>query len=371
MVMVMTQTSTATTDDASEPTLAEAAGAFGSRIFEWMVGGSAILLVDVAHRSGLFEVAAQGSGTSEDLARRAGLSERHTRELLNGLTTAAVFSYDAATGTYTLPPAHAAVLTGDSAANIAPETASIAFSARYVGPVVNTLRHGGGIPYSEYRPEFTDLMDASMRRLYDAKLVDGYVPLVPGLDQLLRRGARVADIGCGTAHADNLLATAYPDSSFFGFDLADDAISLARREAADLGIGNARFEVLDVLQLPTDPPFDVVFAFDAIHDQVDPAGVLRRIHEALAPGGLFVMIDIYFSSNVEDSIGNPMGPILYTASLFHCMQVSLAGGGAGLGTCWGWQTATGMLSEAGFADVTVVSSPAEDPYNAIYYGRRV
>ena len=236
--------------------------------------------------------------------------------------------------------------------------------------VADTVRHGGGIPYSAYRPQFTELMDAGMRRVYDALLVDGYVPAVPGLQDVLDRGARVADLGCGTGHVDNLLAAAFPRSTFVGFDLATDALDRARVEAADLGLTNVTFEERDVRQLPTDPPFDVVFAFDSIHDQADPAGVLTRAHAALAADGLFVMIDVHVSSQPEDNVSHPMGAWLYTASLFHCMQVSLAEGGAGLGTCWGWQTASRMLEEAGFRDVAVITAPAGDPMNAIFTGRR-
>jgi trans-aconitate methyltransferase len=121
----------------------------------------------------------------------------------------------------------------------------------------------------------------------------------------------VADVGCGTGHAVNLMARAYPDSEFVGYDLGTDAIASATREAAAMGLPNARFEVLDVTELTTDPPFDMVFAFDSVHDQVDPTGVLARVRAALAPGGRFVMVDIKASSALEDNIGNPYAPWLY------------------------------------------------------------
>jgi 2-polyprenyl-3-methyl-5-hydroxy-6-metoxy-1,4-benzoquinol methylase len=356
-ITIMTTTQESNAPQTNEPAETEA---FGGRLFEWMTGGSITLLIDVAHRCGLFDVAAGEPGTSKALAARAGLSERHVRELLGGLVAAEVFTYDAPKRTYTLPPAHAACLTGDGASNFAPTTAALAFSARYVDRVVDSIRHGGGIPYAQYRPDFTDLMDGSMRRVYDALLIDGYVPAVPGLHERLASGARVADIGCGTGHTTNLLASAYPASTVVGYDFAADAIDKARAEASERGLSNATFEVLDVTQLPTEPPFDVVFAFDAIHDQRDPAGVLRRACDALVPGGTFVMVDVHLSSNLEDNVGQPMAPYFFTASLFHCMQVSLAEGGTGLGTCWGWQTATS----------TVKSAPAGDPINAIYIGSR-
>ena len=131
-----------------------------------------------------------------------------------------------------------------------------------------------------------------------------------------------------------------------------------------MGLANARFEVLDVSKLPTEPKFDLITAFDAIHDQVDPTTVLQRASDALSPDGTFLMIDIKASSNVEENVGNPTAPFLYGVSVMHCMTVSLAHNGAGLGTVWGEQVARRMLAEAGFGHVEVADAP--DPLNSIY-----
>ena len=191
------------------------------------------------------------------------------------------------------------------------------------------------MPYAAFRPEFTDVMDALGRGTFDELLVDAYLPLVPGLAERLAAGARVADVGCGTGHAMVLLAAAYPASTFVGYDLADDAVARARSEAAAAGLANARFEVRDAAGLTVEEPFDVVFVFDAIHDQVDPAAVLARIHAALAPGGTFVMVEPRASSDLAGNLANPLAPMLYSTSTLHCLTVSLAGGGAGLGAAWG------------------------------------
>jgi SAM-dependent methyltransferase len=346
------------------------AQAFVGQLFGWVTGAGITMLIDVAAKTGLLEAAALGPGTSEELARRAELSERHVRELLNGLTTAAVFTYDPASKVYALPPSRAMCLTGDGPMNFSTTTAFLGVLAGFVDRVVGTLRNGGGIPYAEYRPTFTHLMDQGMRRVYDAHLIDGYVPAVDGLHERLAAGARVADFGCGTGHVDNLLGHTYPSSAFIGYDLADDALAAAKAEAAHMGLSNVSYERRDVAAIPTSPPFDVIFAFDAIHDQANPAAVLARAHAALQPDGLFVMIDMNMSSHVEDNVGNPLAPWLYTASLFHCMQVSLAEGGAGLGTCWGRQTAEHMLGEAGFTDIHIIPAPTGDPMNAIFTARR-
>jgi hypothetical protein len=122
--------------------------------------------------------------------------------------------------------------------------------------------------------------------------------------------------------------------------------------------------VLDVTRLPTDPPFDVITAFDAIHDQVAPDVVLRRIHDALRPDGVFVMVDFKFSSRLEHNLANPFAPLYYAISVMHCMTVSLAEGGAGLGTVWGEDLARTMLAHAGFVSVAVLDAPR--PQNCIY-----
>jgi SAM-dependent methyltransferase len=342
---------------------------FAGRLVEIYASGMLTYMVDLGHRAGLFQAAARGPATSHELARRAGLTERYVREWANALATGGVLTYDASTREYALPPEHAVCLTGAGSANLAPMSRMVTVLGPYVGGVLEAFRSGGGVPYEEYRPEFTDVMDGAGRLGYDEQLIDGYLPLTGDLPARLAEGIRVADIGCGTGHCVNLLAAAFPRSEVVGYDLAPDAIDAARREAAAMALPNASFDVLDVAALPTEPGFGAVFAFDAIHDQADPAGVLRRAYDALVPGGWFVMVDIKAHSSVEDNIGNPFAPLLYGFSTLHCMTVSLATGGAGLGSVWGEETARRMLGEAGFAEVQVHEAPG-DPLNAVYVCRR-
>jgi ubiquinone/menaquinone biosynthesis C-methylase UbiE len=152
-----------------------------------------------------------------------------------------------------------------------------------------------------------------------------------------------------------------------GYDIADDAIAAAREEAEQYGVANVSFEVMDVAALPSEPKFDVITAFDAIHDQRAPDAVLRGAHRALAPYGIFVMIEFKFSSRLEDNIKNPYAPMYYGFSLMHCMPVSLALDGQGLGTVWGEHLARQYLAEAGFGNVTVLDSPR--PQNSIFVAR--
>ncbi len=325
-------------------------------------------LIDIGHQTGLFDAGAKCPGTSQELADRAELNERYVREWLGAMTTTSIFSYDPATGRYSLPASHAALLCGDTARNLAPMSQMLNVFGRNLPRLVGCFREGGGIPYAEFQG-FTHAMEDTWRRIYDEHLIRGFLPAAPGLPERLTAGIRVADIGCGAGHAVNVMAREYPRSTFVGFDISAEAIERATVEARTMGLPNARFEVLDVTDLSSDSPFDLIVAFDAIHDQVAPARVLRRVSEALAPIGTFLMIDFKFSSSVEENIGNPFAPLYYGISVMHCLTVSLAAGGAGLGTVWGIQLARRMLADAGFTRVEVVDSPR--PQNCIFVCQKI
>jgi SAM-dependent methyltransferase len=350
---------TQTTDRAQE---------FAQKLLNIYTGGVLTKLIDIGRQTGLFEAAAKGPATSAELAARAGLQERYVREWLGAMATSGIFAYDAARRSFALPPEHALSLTGDRARNVSPMSGIIDHFGQHLPKLVKCFREGGGIPYSDYRPDFTCHMDNAWRRIYDEQLIGGFLGGVSGLPQRLAAGIRVLDIGCGSGHALNVMAREYPRSRFEGYDLAADAIADARAEAGRMELANVRFEVLDVAKLPAMPAHDLITAFDAIHDQLDPAAVLRRVHDALAEDGTFLMIDFKFASSVDGNLGNPFAPMYYGISLMHCMTVSLACGGAGLGAVWGIETAREMLAAAGFSRVDVLDSPR--PQNCIYVCRK-
>ena len=240
--------------------------------------------------------------------------------------------------------------------------------ATRLSKVAECFRHGGGVSYAEFQPDFTEAQDASWRRLYDGLLIKGFLPAAKGLIERLQSGIRGADVGCGTGHAVNLMARAYPRSTFVGYDIGAESIARAENEAREMGLQNAGFERLDVTTLPAEPKFDLITSFDAIHDQRDPATVLRRIAEALAPDGIYLMMEPRASSRLEDNVANPFAPYMYGVSVLHCMTVSLAEGGTGLGTAWGEQLVRRMLSDAGFNSVDTFEAPG--PQNTIFVGRR-
>jgi SAM-dependent methyltransferase len=346
----------------------DAVEAFAGRLAGAYTESMTTAMVALGHKVGLFEAAAGGPATSVELARRAGLVERYVREWLGAVTTAGILAYDPEEETYTLPPEHAAVLTGDGAGNLATNALLMTFLAGFVDPVSEVFRVGGGVAYEAYRPGFTSIMDDLNRRLYDEALISTYVPMVDGLAERLSAGATAADLGTGAGHPLNLLAQAYPASTFVGFDIATDALAAGEAEAAAYGLTNVRFEQRDIARIDEVGTFDVVFAFDAIHDQADPAAVLRNARRALKDDGVFLMVDIKASSNLEDNCANPLAPMLYAISTLHCMTVSLAYDGAGLGTCWGEQVACQMVRDAGFSSVEVREIP-QDPFNIVYVCR--
>jgi SAM-dependent methyltransferase len=341
---------------------------FARRLFGHYTSGMLALMVDVGHKTGLFEAAAKGPATSAELAERAELNERYVREWLGAIVTGGIMEYDPASGTYVLPAEHAVCLTGTSSRNLAANSQLLAMLAKRLPAVLECFKSGGGVPYSEFRPDFTDYMDASWRLLYDGLLLKGFLPVVEGLPERLTAGIRVADLGCGTGHAVNLMAKEYSASDFVGYDIAADAIERAREEARQMTLSNARFEVADVAHLPAKDQFELITSFDAIHDQRDPAAVLRNAAAALTRDGVYLAIEPRASSKLEENVQNPFAPWMYGVSVLHCMTVSLALGGAGLGTVWGEQMARRLLTEAGFGSVEAVDAPG--PQNTIFICRR-
>ena len=330
------------------------AEAFAGRMGEVMNGASLALMASIGHQTGLFDTMADlPPSTSQQIAEAAGLNERYVREWLGAMTTGGVVEYDGAGATYSLPPEHAASLTRAAGPdNIARWMQFIPFLALVEDGIIESFRNGGGVPYGAF-PKFTKLTAETSAQVFNATLIDVTLPLVPGLVDQLKAGIDVADVGCGSGHAINLMAQAFPNSRFIGYDFSDEGIAAGRAEAAALGLSNAEFEVKDAATLDGARQFDLITVFDAVHDQARPADMLTGIAAALKPGGTFLCVDVAASSDVAENIEHPLGPFLYAISTMHCMTVSLALDGEGLGTVWGEQKARQMLADAGFNDVQV------------------
>jgi len=222
------------------------------------------------------------------------------------------------------------------------------------------------VPYSAY-PRFHEVMAEESAQTVVAALTGSILPLVPGLTDRLEAGIDVLDLGCGSGRALTLMARTYPKSRFTGYDISEEGIARAREGAQ--GLGNVRFEVRDVAQLGEEDNYDLVTTFDVIHDQARPAAVLVGISKALRPDGVYLMQDIAGSSHVHNNMDHLVGPLMYTISTMHCMTVSLAQGGAGLGAMWGEEKAGEMLREAGFTNVEVEQLP-HDFTNSYYIARK-
>jgi 2-polyprenyl-3-methyl-5-hydroxy-6-metoxy-1,4-benzoquinol methylase len=347
-------------------TAPETAEDFAGRMIAAIDSASLALLLSIGHQTGLLDtMAGLPPSTSAQIAEAAGLNERYVREWLGGMTTGHVVDYDADAGSYSLPAHRAALLTRAAGPhNLALVAQFLPLLGNVEQKIVDCFRAGGGLPYSEY-PRFHKLMAEQSGASFDAALVDVVLPLADGLPERLRAGADVADFGCGSGHAINVMAQAFPASRFTGIDFSDEAIATGIAEADRLGLTNASFESHNLTQLDKAEAYDVITVFDAIHDQAHPARVLKNIYRALRPGGVLLMADIKASSLLEENVDVPMSVYLYTVSLMHCMTVSLALDGAGLGTAWGWQLATSMLGDAGFADVRVAEVET-DPINNYY-----
>ncbi|MBD3402690.1 methyltransferase domain-containing protein [candidate division GN15 bacterium] len=328
------------------------AEAFAYKMMSTLNAGATALMLSIGHRTGLFDTLAKlDPSTSQQIAEAAGLHERYVREWLNAMVAGQIVVYDKETGCYHLPTEHAAFLTREASPD------NIAVTAQYLpvlgsveDKIIECFRNGGGVPYSEY-PRFHEVMAEESAQTTVAGLFDNILPLVDGLTDRLREGIDVVDIGCGRGWAVNEMAQKFPHSRFRGYDLSDEAIAFAREQARTLGLDNAVFEVRDLTRWDEVDAYDLVTGFDVIHDQGRPDLVLRAIRKALRDDGVFLMQDIAGSSEVQNNIDHPFGPFIYTISCLHCMTVSLAQGGLGLGAAWGEELAEQMLRESGFEQI--------------------
>ena len=333
----------------------EKAETFSGELLKALNYGALCLMVSIGHRTGIFDVMrGLPPSTSEEIAKAAGLNERYVREWLGALATAGVVDVDPSSTQYVLPPEHAAFLTRVAAAdNISVFAQYIAILGAVEDEIVECFTKGGGVPYEKFR-RFHAVMAEDSGQSVLSSLDSHILPLVPGLTDRLGQGIRVLDVGCGSGRILNRLAALFPASRFVGLDLSSEAIGTARREAEQKGLRNIEFLARDLSNFDeTAEPsaYDVITTFDAIHDQAKPLNVLRGIHRALKADGVYLMQDIRGSSHVHNNLGHPIGTFLYAISTMHCMTVSLAQGGEGLGAMWGEEKTREYLQKAGFRTV--------------------
>ncbi len=342
---------------------------FADRLFDLLNSGALTLMISIGHRTRLFDTMAElPPATSEEIAEAAGLNERYVREWLGSMVMGRIVEYNPVELTYHLPPEHAAFLTRAATPNnVAVTMQFIPVMASVEDKILNCFYQGGGVPYSAYT-RFHEVMAEDSGQTVVAVLIDTILPLVPDIIEQLESGIQVLDIGCGSGRAINRMAQVFPQSQFRGYDISPEAIATAQKEAATLNLKNVHFAVKDVAALEATDSYDLITAFDAIHDQAKPAEVLSNIAKALRPTGTFLMQDIRASSHVHHNLDHPAGSFLYTISCMHCLSVSLAANGPGLGTVWGEEKALEMLAVAGFNQVEVKRLD-HDPLNNLYLGK--
>lgn len=343
---------------------------FAEKMFAVLNHGALTIMISIGHRTGLFDaMSGLPPSTSTKVAEAAGLNERYVREWLGAMVTGGIVEYDPQKGTYHLPAEHAAWLTRTATPNnLAVSTQWLSIAGSVEDKIVDCFKKGGGVPYEEFG-RFNEVMSEESNQTVVVPLLDQILPLVPGITDRLRSGIEVLDVGCGSGFALLEMARAYPNSRFTGYDLLPQAIERGEARAREHGLTNITFEARDVSELDDKERFDLITTFDAIHDQADPGRVLSNIYGALKDDGFYFMQDIKGSSHVEKNMDNPLAPFLYTVSCTHCMTVSLAQGGKGLGAMWGKELACEMLREVGFSKIDVKELP-HDPINYYYIIRK-
>jgi ubiquinone/menaquinone biosynthesis C-methylase UbiE len=288
------------------------------------------------------------------------------------MVTSGVVTIGAESVRYQLPQEHAAYLTRPAAAdNLAVFAQYIPLLGNVEDDIVECFRNGGGVPYAKF-PRFHAVMAEDSGQSVLSSLESHILPLIPGLAGQLERGMRMLDAGCGSGRTLNRLAELFPRSRFVGMDFSDEALRVARDEASAKGLKNVEYQAVDLgdFDRTAEPAsFDFITTFDAVHDQAKPLNLLKGIHRALKDDGVYLMQDIKGSSHVHHNIGHPIGTFLYTVSCLHCMTVSLALGGEGLGAMWGEEKTREYLQRAGFQSV-VKHELAHDIQNNWYVVRK-
>ena len=336
----------------------EKAEQFAGQMIDTLNKAAVALMTSIGHQTALFDtLAVLPPSTGLEIARAAGLQERYVREWLGAMVTGQIVEYNPENGNYHLPAEHAACLTRNAAPNnLAATFQFLPLLGAVESKIIECFHRGGGVPYSEY-PRFHTVMAEESNQTVVSALIESILPLAEGMLADLGAGIEVLDVGCGAGQALNLMAKAFPESRFTGYDFSAEAIAKAQTEAQQQVLSNLHFEVKDVAEINDAKRFKLITAFDAIHDQAKPRKVLQAIAKALRPDGVFLMQDIRASSQVHKNLDNPIAPFTYTVSCLHCMTVSLALNGEGLGAAWGEEKALELLAEAGFTNVKVNQLP--------------
>lgn len=328
-------------------------------------GALTAALVVIGDKLGLYRAMAAGDPvTPAQLAERTGTTERSVREWCHAQAAAGYITYDAKTGTFTLPAEHAVALTDESSpACVLGGFQGMTAAMRATAKVTEAFRSGKGVGWHEHDPELFCGTERFFRPGYNANLVSSWIPALEGVEAKLQRGARVADVGCGFGASTIILAQAYPRSTFVGFDYHPPSIEAARDRAAAAGLGDrVRFEVASAKDFPGS--YDLVAFFDCLHDMGDPVGAAAHVRRTLGSDGTWLLVEPFAGDRLEDNIANPLGRLFYSVSTLVCTQASLSQEvGAALGAQAGEARLRDVVTKAGF---TRFRRATETPVNLVF-----
>jgi SAM-dependent methyltransferase len=341
---------------------------FVEKAFGDLAGALTASLVVIGDKLGLYRaMAGAGPLTPAELATKTGTGERYVREWLSGQAASGYVTYDAASGRYTLPDAHAVALTAeDSPACVLGGFQGMTAAMKATPKVIEAFRNGGGVGWHEHDSELFAGIERFFRPGYLANLVQSWIPALDGVAEKLARGARVADVGCGHGASTIIMGKAYPRSTFVGFDYHQPSIDAATERARQAGVGgHVRFEAAPAKGYPGSG-YDLVTCFDCLHDMGDPEGAARHVRASLAPDGTFMLVEPFANDRVEDNL-NPIGRVFYSVSTIVCTPASLSQEvGTALGAQAGEARLADILRRAGF---TRVRRAAETPFNLVIEAR--
>lgn len=323
-------------------------------------------LVVIGESLGLYKAMA-GAGaplSPSELAERTGTNERYVREWLNAQAAGGYVSYDADSQRYFLSEEQVFALANENSAAYLPGAFVLAVSAlRAVPKLIERFRTGEGLGWHEHDAGLFRGTEMFFRPGYAANLIDAWIPALDGVEEKLKAGAKVADVGCGLGSSTILMAQAYPNSTFIGFDYHDKSIELARERAKEAGVGErVEFEVAKAKDFPGSG-YDFVTYFDCLHDMGDPVGAAAHVRETIAPDGTWMIVEPFAHDDTKDNL-NPIGRAFYSASTLICTPASLSQEvGLALGAQAGEARMRDVVSKGGFSQFRRAT---ETPFNLIY-----
>ncbi len=327
-------------------------------------------LVYIGQKLGLYKaIAAAGSVTPTELAQQTSTNERYVREWLINQAAGGYVEYDAASGRYSMTPEQTTALTDETSPFfVGGGFFVIKAMTGAVEQIESYFRKGGGMLWGDHHPDLFVGTEKFFRPGYSAHLVASWIPSLTGVDDKLKAGARVADVGCGHGSSTILMAQAYPNSRFWGFDNHEHSINTARRRAEDAGVADrVTFALANASELPpVDGGYDLVTFFDCLHDMGDPVGATKRAAEVLARDGSALIVEPMAGNTVEENL-NPIGRTFSAASTLCCTSNSLALGGPALGAVASQSAIRDTVLAGGFTEFRRAS---ETPFNRIFEARK-